>query len=491
MTITEGNQLASPASQPLSATDREKAVKQREENQKKFVYATKEVSPTTPKGEANLPTFDSTKELPPTVLQTPKWQFNFKTSFIGLEAVKPLLTTQKAGQMELNAVTFMPPNLTRLRPDKFSDEFFVERRLNGFNPGQLKRVEQQPWQYVSQFNFSDVKVDPNGILPKIISARFCLHDQQLSPHSIEYILHGETQTQTQRPGDLEWEWAKKLYRCTEFLSHEIRSHLGGTHLNMEQYAMAYYRNVSNNPIVDLLEPHLEGLLPINKQGLVQLVGVESNDGLAPALTSLNLQDTNRILLEEVTRLTYRNWSPRQQTLPDYVANNHFDRAAIAMWGIITEYVKRFFDRNQAGIQQYWSEIAAMSKDLSANSILKPEFGTLDIKTLADLRELCVYVIYISTFQHSWVNNKQYEDGGDIEYTTLGLWQKNGQNEGQIAQMNARQLTTLWNLTSVRYNPIMDVGSNYPANELKEALWKHRDQIEPGIPVESILMSISI
>jgi len=87
MTITEGNQLASPATQPLSATDREKAVKQREENQKKFVYATKEVSPTTPKGQANLPTFDSTKELPPTVLQTPKWQFNFKTSFIGLEAL--------------------------------------------------------------------------------------------------------------------------------------------------------------------------------------------------------------------------------------------------------------------------------------------------------------------------------------------------------------------------------------------------------------------
>lgn len=90
-----------------------------------------------------------------------------------------------------------------------------------------------------------------------------------------------------------------------------------------------------------------------------------------------------------------------------------------------------------------------------------------------------------------MNNKQYEDGDDIKYATLGLWQKNDQNEGQIAQMNARQLTTLWNLTSVRYNPIMDVGFNYPANELKEALWKHRDLIQPGIPVESILMSISI
>ena len=57
----------------------------------------------------------------------------------------------------------------------------------------------------------------------------------------------------------------------------------------------------------------------------------------------------------------------------------------------------------------------MSKDLTAHSILKPELGILDIKTLQDLREMCVYVIYISTFQHSWVNHKQYDDGGDIEF----------------------------------------------------------------------------
>ena len=477
MTIAEANKPASPASQPLSAADPKRAA-ERKANQEKFIYA------------AGLPTFDATKELPSSVQPTPRWQFNFLGSFIGLKAVGPLLTTptQTAGQMELSGVTYMPPNLTRLRPDKFSDEFFVERRLNGFNPGQLKRVEQQPWQYVSQFNFSDVKVEPNGILPKVISARFGLDGQQLHLHSIEYTLHGETQPQTRRPGDLEWEWAKKLYRCAEFVSHEIRSHLGGTHLNMDQYAMAYYRNVFNNPIVDLLEPHFEGLLRINQQGLAELVGKESNEGVVPGLTSLNLQDTNRILVEEVTRLTYRNWSPRQQTLPDYVANNHFDRAAIAMWGILTDYVKRFFDRNQAGIQEYWSEIEAMSKDLSAHSILKPEFGTLDIKTPTDLRELCVYVIYISTFQHSWVNNKQYEDGGDTEYATLGLWQ--GNDPTKIGD-HTKQLTTLWTLTSVRYNPIMDVGSNHPANELKEALWKHRDQIQPGIPVESILMSISI
>ncbi|MEO0834651.1 MAG: hypothetical protein AAFY16_01420 [Cyanobacteria bacterium J06642_3] len=76
-------------------------------------------------------------------------------------------------------------------------------------------------------------------------------------------------------------------------------------------------------------------------------------------------------------------------------------------------------------------------------------------------------------------------GADVEYATLGLWKDN--NNPTVAARNAKQLTTLWNLTSVRYNPIMDMGST----ELKDALCKHREQINPGIPIESILMSISI
>ncbi len=64
-------------------------------------------------------------------------------------------------------------------------------------------------------------------------------------------------------------------------------------------------------------------------------------------------------------LTYRNWSPRQQTLPNYVVNNHFDRAAIAIWGIINEYVSRFFANQQAGIKEHWAEIRPLAKVLNA------------------------------------------------------------------------------------------------------------------------------
>ncbi|MCC5630073.1 hypothetical protein LC613_19355 [Nostoc sphaeroides CHAB 2801] len=450
---------------------------QRKANQEKFIYA------------SNIPTFDVTKPLPPTVLPSIKWQYNFKSSLYGLGGVRQILTAPnlKSGGTELNTISYLIPNLTRLRPDKFSDEFFVERRLNGFSPGKLKRVENQPWQYVIRYDFSGVSVDPNGILPQFIEARFCLDGQQLHVHSIEFILHGETKIQNLSPSDQDWEWAKKLFRSAEFVQHETVAHLGGTHLNIDQYAMAYYRNVVNNPIIELLEPHFEGLLSINQQGLSELVGSETKEGVVPQLTALNYQDTQKILVEGLQTLTYRNWSPRSHTLPDYVANNHYDRAAIAFWQIINKYVKDFFDQNQAGIQQYWSEIEAMSKDLAAHSILKPELGTLDIKTLQDLRQMCVYVIYISTFQHSWVNHKQYEDGGDIEYATLGMWKE---NDAMTAARNGRQLSTTLNLTSVRHNPIMGVDQPV-ANKLKEALWENREQIEPGIAIDTILMSISI
>ena len=128
---------------------------QRKANQAKFIYA------------SDMPTFDVTKPLPPTVQPSSKWEYNFKLSLYGLGGVDEILSAPnlKSGGTEINMVSYLIPNLTRLRPDKFSDEFFVERRLNGFSPGKLKRVENQPWQYIIRYDFSGVRVEGNGFYP--------------------------------------------------------------------------------------------------------------------------------------------------------------------------------------------------------------------------------------------------------------------------------------------------------------------------------------
>lgn len=441
-----------------------------------------------PVTDTSVPSFNPSKPLPVRVQPKPRYLANFGLHLMPAQKLSPGLPeigiTGVLDLMGPSVVSYMPPNLTRTRLDKFSDEFFVERRLNGFNPGKFRKVSGQSWQYTVSYDCGKFVVEPSGILPSHIEARFTLCDQSLHLHSIQFTLNG--QTDTQQPGDSDWEWGKRLFRCAEFVFQEIQSHLGRTHMNMDQYAMAYYRNVVNNPIRLLLEPHLDGLLNINKLGANLIQGTK---GFIPEASSLTPNDVAAVLKEEVRSLSYQNWSPRGKAIPDRVLNNHYDPAAIAFWDILTQYVGQFFIDHQDGIAAHWLEIEQMSADLVRHSILNPELGTLAIQDVTDLQQLCVYVMYHSSFFHSWVNNKQYEDGGDVSYATIGLWDTHhpAYNPLLNAQREGKQVSLLWTLSSVRYNPIMDVG---PA-ALKDAIWKNRHQIEPGIAISDLMMSINI
>ncbi|KAI9134325.1 hypothetical protein [Acaryochloris sp. CCMEE 5410] len=440
-----------------------------------------------PYGTGKTPSFDNTKPLPARVKPKPRYWANFGLKLIPNQQLDPALPelgiTGALDLMGTSVVSYMPPNLTRNRLDKFSDDFFVERRLNGFNPGKLNRVTGHAWQYQVCYDCSRHQVEPAGLLPSKITARFHFCGQYLHPHSIQFTLNG--QTETQQPGDENWEWSKRLFRCAEFVFQEAQSHLGRTHMNLDQYAMAYYRNVVNNPIHLLLEPHLEGLLSINKLGANLISGPT---GFIPEASSLTPEGVDDVLRDEISHLSY-HWTPHRQALPDRVLNNHYDPAAIAMWNLLTQYVREFFEDHQAGIEEYWSEIQAMSHDLVTHSILKPELGTLAVQNNADLQQLCVYVIFLSSFFHSWVNNKQYEDGGDVSYSTIGIWDTHHPeyNPEHVAKREEQQVKLLWTLSHVRYNPIMDVGPT----ALKNLLWQQRQHIEPGIPLANLMMSTNI
>jgi linolenate 9R-lipoxygenase len=442
----------------------------------------------------DLPRFDPQKTLPPRVAPTPRLVANMGLHTIPAKPTPPLALLGIAGVtdiiQQMPAPKIMPANLTRCRPDKFSDAFFVDRRLNGFNPGKLNRAIAQEWQYVVRYDCRKHTVDPGGILPAIIEARFILRGHSLYAHSIQYAFregHNISNAPvTNFPGDADWEWAKRLFRSADFLFQETQAHLARTHLNVEQYAIAYYRNVKNNKIVELLEPHFEGLLNINKLGASIIFG---DTGVIPQASAINTADVEALLKEEVSRLNYHTWHPRLQALQDFVSNNHYDRSAIAVWEIVEQYVGKFFQDYESAILSDWTEIEEMSQDLVGHSILKRELGTLKIHNISDLKKLCVYVIYHSLFLHSWVNYKQYEDGGDIDYAALGLWDEKHPsfNREAVTKKNISQVLLTWTLSSVRYNPVMENGSSL----LKDLLWQRRDEIQPGLPLEMLMMSIHI
>ena len=437
----------------------------------------------------DLPRFDPDIKLPPRVTPKPRLAAN-----IGLHAIPAREAPPPINQVGIAGITeflqlvpspnLMPANFTRTRPDKFDDQFFVERRLNGFNPGKFNLVKKKPWRYVIRFDCSKYQVEPSGILPSVIEARFVVQDQSLIVHSIEYTLND--QTITNYPGDSGWYWAKQLFRGAEFVFQEAQSHLARTHLNIEQYAMAYYRNVINHPIKELLEPHFEGLLNVNQLGAGIIFG---DTGIIPECSVLNAKQVESLLIKEVESLSYKTWSPRTQMLKDQITNNYFDRASLAVWEIIKIYVSDFFNRNKEEIRKLWPEIENMSSELVEHSILKKELGTLAITNIRDLKKLCVYVIYTSSFLHSWVNYKQYEDGGDVDYAALGLWDDKdpAYDLGAVTKRQIQQVLITWTLSSVKYNPIMENGSDL----LKDLFWMRRHEIEPGIPLENIMMSIHI
>jgi linolenate 9R-lipoxygenase len=442
----------------------------------------------------DLARFDLAKPLPPQVAPKPRLVANIGLHTIPAKPAPPFALLGIAGVpdiiKQLPTPTIMPANLTRCRPDKFSDAFFVERRLNGFNPGKFNRVTGKEWQYVIRYDCRRYEVDPGGILPAIIEARFILRGKVLYVHSIEYTLRdGNTISNTpvtNSPGDVDWEWAKRLFRSAEFLFQETQAHLGRTHLNLEQYAMAYYRNVRNNKIIELLEPHFEGLLSINKEGASIIFG---DTGVIPQSSAINTLGVEAMLKEEISRLNYHTWHPRIQALQDFVGNNYYDPAAIAVWEIIEQYVETFFQNHTSLIQADWAEIEGMSQELVIHSLLKPNLGTLKIHNINDLKKLCVYVIYHASFLHSWVNYKQYEDGGDIEYAAIGLWDEKHPSvkPEDVVKRNISQVLITWTLSNVKYNPILENGVPF----LKDLLWQRRTEIQPGLPLESIMMSIHI
>ena len=446
-------------------------------------------------GEAgrDVARFDFTRPLPSSVQPTKKYlaQLGLRVQpFIAnrfppfvVNLLTQIISNQFGFMLDKNITEWMPANLTRCHPDKFSDAFFVERRLNGFNPGKLKRVVGEAWQYAVHYNTERYKLDPAGLLPKFIEARFVLDGEELQVHSIQFQLGEETATHF--PGDLDWEWSKRLFRSAEFVFQEIQTHLARTHMNMDQYAMAFYRNVKNNPIRNLLEPHLEGLLNINKNGASLIIG---NTGFLPEASALTPKGVLEVLTDEVNVLSYK-WSPARQALPDRVSNNYFDPAALSVWSLLEEYVGQFFEENKQGILQHWREIEEMSRDLTVHSILKPEFGSLAVTSIEDLKKLCIYMIYHCTFFHSWVNGKQYEDGGDVDYTAIGLWDKSdpAYDQSLVDSKERAQVKLMWQLAKVHYNPVMEVGPT----ALKNLFWKYRDRIEPGIPLEWIMTSINI
>ena len=350
--------------------------------------------------------------------------------------------------------------LERERPGSTrSDAYFVDRVLNGLNPCLPVGDARHPGELRVGFNWDACEMDGEHVLPNV-DAWFVREGDQLVPRRITFQrrLPGSLAPgspleppQTYTPADGEaWLRAKRLFRVAWSLHGQIVAHLAEAHLNVEQYALAAFRNLRISPLRDLLFPHLKEVAVINHGGTDLIFGERGFVTLASALTA---RAVDGLFVASLGRLDWKGWRPRRPLVPGHV----FAHAAQLYWEVLERHVADFFAAHEAELVATWPEVRRFSDDLVAHAVahVPPALAPWDVPLdtgelgdqaaprvavdgvakavrpvtltdapapgeLAELQQLCRYVIYHATFFHAWPNDRQHDDGGELRDAALGL-----------------------------------------------------------------------
>lgn len=369
-----------------------------------------------------------------------------------------------------------PKNLTVAMEEKLpystrSDYWFGRRLMNGMNCATFLPDRQDEKAYwVKYFGSCHYEVNDEYAFPTV-EIKLRIAENGL-PIPEEIITTGPTnqydkdpyKQQRITPADGEkWEYAKRVARVSGGLSTELDDHFSGTHVNTEQYAIAGRRNLRKNPLTTLLFPHLKEVALVNHAADTLLIG----PGYIPRASALTANGINQRCLEMMGVLDWKNWAPM-----DVISDSHtYAKAEHLFWEVVNEFVDHFFKENEEGIRKEWYEVYRFSKDLVHNSApvfhkgvewenIGPEAQKLEQKRIEyyheryrfdrdlprdvfegkervispithnplqpeegemeNLKNACKYIIMQATFMHTWVNEHQYEDIGEVLYSSLGL-----------------------------------------------------------------------
>jgi hypothetical protein len=239
---------------------------------------------------------------------------------------------------------------------------------------------------------------------------------------------------------------------------------------------------------------------------------------------------------------WKHWEPMTSLSEAHT----YPRAEKAYWEMLGDYLDRYFDENIEGIREHWYEVHCFSRDLVKNSVplfnsdvdmdaldknqralarqrlewyqaryhidsssprdtvdgelkvLSPITHSDELKPadLKSLKSACRYIIMMSTFMHSWVNEHQYEDIGEVLYNCLGLRFGDGEHgimasesDRRIAPSPACSTQMMWfsNLLSRTECGFIVRNEEHDINPLLVSMLKERkEEIEKnGMLIENI------
>jgi hypothetical protein len=352
------------------------------------------------------------------------------------------------------------------------DEWFGRRMMNGMNRGTFMPDAAHPGHYwVKYFGVCGYDRNEEYALPDV-EIKFAIEGDNL-PLPIEIHLTGQTNAFDKDPwqkkvftpasGD-DWLYAKRIARVNGAFNTEVEEHFTGTHLNTEQYAIAAYRNFRLSPLACLLFPHVKEVALVNHSADTLLI-----HSFIPTATALT---ENGLLHRCYDLLGMQDWKGWRPMRPINAAHT-CARAEQMFWDLVVEYVDRFFGQHEAEIKHHWGEVLRFSNDLVNHAVpvflsdtdldrLSPnerrqaearlEYYSLqyafdhnaprqtvngELKAVSpittahhfeqaangdwdNLKQACAYIIMMATYMHTWINEHQYDDLGEVLYSSGGL-----------------------------------------------------------------------
>ncbi len=238
-------------------------------------------------------------------------------------------------------------------------------------------------------------------------------DRRLRPVAIQLSPRADSPIFTPRDGT-SWLLARLHVQVADGNYHELISHLGLTHLVMEEFAMATPRQLSTrHPLYLLLTPHFQGTLSINDGAARTLM---AQGGPVDKLLSLTIQASTQVCVQHVAEHRINQaFLPRAlalrgvddaEKLPDYPYRDD----ALLLWKSIHTWVENY-------LSLYYPDDAAVRADDELQNWLQelgsPTGGQLRdigeggrIETRAYLVELATYVLFTASAQHAAVNFPQ-------------------------------------------------------------------------------------
>jgi hypothetical protein len=344
-----------------------------------------------------------------------------------------------------------------------SDEFFGDRMLNGFNPVLFKKDKTNPALYTTSFNGEQFTLTGKIDLPNY-KVKFEMKNDQLFPVEITLQFRANNSltinpplqdAQTYTPNDgKRWLQAKRVVRATHIgVLGEVKAHLSHCHFNMEQYSISLLRHVRKNPIRGLLYPHLKEVVHINNFG--RRILMDPKGGFFAKLEPMPIiPDMLQWVRSNLGSYDWTDWQPRKP-----LCNSHtYAKIGNLYWGILTTYLDSFFDEHHAEIVKNWDEIFRFSEELVQRSVpyvavtmeqvddgdewydlnevdhsanprrevngeikaIRPIASSIvaNEQDIANLKQVCKYLIYQCTYWHSCIHNEHNPEFGELKYGAL-------------------------------------------------------------------------